>query len=42
MGGRAVLADQAELSRWAFTRRCKKTERILRERMKDARLLEEA
>lgn len=35
------LANKAGMNRWAFTRRCKKTERILRNRMEDAGLLEE-
>ena len=35
------LAEQAGMTRWAFTRRCRKTERELRLRMDNAELLED-
>lgn len=40
-GDGQFLADKAGLSRWAFTRRCRKTERTLRRRMECAGLLED-
>jgi len=40
-GDGQYLADWAEMSRWAFVKRCRKTERTLRKRMEQAGLLEE-
>jgi len=39
-GDNTFLADRANLSRWAFTRRCARTERFLRVRMVAAGILE--
>lgn len=41
-GDGSVLAQQAGLTRWAFTRQCRRTERILRGRMEAAGLLPDA
>lgn len=40
-GDGEFLAQQAGLSRWVFTRRCRKTERALWRRMEEAGLMEE-
>jgi hypothetical protein len=39
-GDGGYLAEQANLTRWAFVKRCKKTERTIRVRMEEAGILE--
>ena len=41
-GDNTWLADSADLTRWTFTRLCRRTERVLRKRLESAGLIEES